>query len=148
MNKIITGIFLVAHGTIVCLTYNDGTVEHRDRFTMEELYTEVNMERINSILEVGFTLRGELFRRHPETSFSVQLLLTRLMCSSPNCALPDEFLSCRDVRRWENPMAYGCLYPSRASYDKRWYVLKVAQIVRKSLTASQDSSLRYSVALR
>ena len=47
----------MSHGTVVCFTYSDGSVEFRDRFTMAELYTEVNMNRINSILEAGFTLR-------------------------------------------------------------------------------------------
>ena len=75
MNKIVTGISLMSHGTVVCFTYSDGSVEFRDRFTMAELYTEVNMNRINSILEAGFTLRGEISCRYLDCDPGVPALL-------------------------------------------------------------------------
>ncbi|KAK7753742.1 Mediator of RNA polymerase II transcription subunit 16 [Diatrype stigma] len=59
VNKIVTGVSVLSYGKIICFTYTDGSVEYRDRFTMEELYTDVNLNRINSILEVGFTQRGD-----------------------------------------------------------------------------------------
>ena len=73
-NKIVTGISLISHGTVVCFTYSDGSVEYRDRFTMAELYTEANMNRINSILEAGFTLRGELSCRYIDYGFGLRVL--------------------------------------------------------------------------
>ncbi|RYO79913.1 hypothetical protein DL766_003840 [Monosporascus sp. MC13-8B] len=59
VNKIVTGVSVISHGKVVCFTYSDGSVEHRDRLTMEELYTEVNLDRVSSILEAGFSQRGE-----------------------------------------------------------------------------------------
>ncbi len=58
VNKIVTGVSVISFGKVVCFTYSDGSVEHRDRFTMEELYSEPNLDRVNSILEAGFTQRG------------------------------------------------------------------------------------------
>ncbi|RYP18890.1 hypothetical protein DL765_003678 [Monosporascus sp. GIB2] len=59
VNKMVTGVSVISHGKVVCFTYSDGSVEHRDRLTMEELYTEVNLDRVSSILEAGFSQRGE-----------------------------------------------------------------------------------------
>ncbi|KAI5926303.1 RNA polymerase II mediator complex subunit Sin4 [Camillea tinctor] len=59
VNKVIMGVNVFSFGKVVCFTYNDGTVEYRDRFTMNELYREPNLERIHSILEAGFTQEGE-----------------------------------------------------------------------------------------
>ncbi|RWA10536.1 hypothetical protein EKO27_g4564 [Xylaria grammica] len=59
VNKIVMGINVLSFGKILSFYYNDGTVEYRDRFTMHELYREVNLDRIYSILEAGFNQSGE-----------------------------------------------------------------------------------------
>ncbi|KAI1077092.1 RNA polymerase II mediator complex subunit Sin4 [Whalleya microplaca] len=59
VNKIVMGVNVLYFGKVICFTYNDGSVEYRDRFTMAELYREVNLDRIHSILEAGFTQSGE-----------------------------------------------------------------------------------------
>lgn len=59
VNKIIIGISSVRMGTALCFAYSDGTVEYRDRTTMNEMWTTVNLDRINSIHEAGFTQGGE-----------------------------------------------------------------------------------------
>lgn len=51
---------MLSFGKIICFTYTDGSIEYRDRFTLEELYTEVKLDRMNSILEAGFTQRGDI----------------------------------------------------------------------------------------
>ncbi|KAI1276144.1 RNA polymerase II mediator complex subunit Sin4 [Xylaria sp. FL0933] len=59
VNKIVMGVNVLSFGKILSFYYNDGTVEFRDRFTMQELYREVNLDRMHSILEAGFSLSGE-----------------------------------------------------------------------------------------
>ncbi|KAI0432615.1 RNA polymerase II mediator complex subunit Sin4 [Xylaria sp. FL1042] len=59
VNKIVMGVNVLSFGKILSFYYNDGTVEYRDRFTMQELYREVNLDRMYSILEAGFSLSGE-----------------------------------------------------------------------------------------
>ncbi|KAI1504605.1 RNA polymerase II mediator complex subunit Sin4 [Biscogniauxia marginata] len=59
VSKVVMGVNVLSFGKIVCFNYNDGSVEYRDRFTMNELYREVNLDRIHSILEAGFSQAGE-----------------------------------------------------------------------------------------
>ncbi|XXG98201.1 ATP-dependent DNA helicase Hrp3 [Hypoxylon texense] len=59
VHKIILGVHLVNFGKAICFTYHDGSVEYRDRFTMDELYREPVLDRINSIMDVGFSQSGE-----------------------------------------------------------------------------------------
>ncbi|CAJ2513288.1 Uu.00g014070.m01.CDS01 [Anthostomella pinea] len=59
VNKVVMGISVLSFGKVICLTYNDGSIEYRDRFSMNELYREVNLDQIYSILEAGFTQTGE-----------------------------------------------------------------------------------------
>ncbi|KAI1206459.1 RNA polymerase II mediator complex subunit Sin4 [Annulohypoxylon truncatum] len=59
VHKIVIGVSLISFGKVLCIGYNDGSVEHRDRFTMAELYREPNLDRINSIFDVGFSQSGE-----------------------------------------------------------------------------------------
>ncbi|KAI1102358.1 RNA polymerase II mediator complex subunit Sin4 [Jackrogersella minutella] len=59
VHKIVLGVNLVHFGKVLCFSYNDGSVEYRDRFTMAEMYREANLDRINSILDAGFSQGGE-----------------------------------------------------------------------------------------
>lgn len=59
VNKIAVGVSLVRLNTAICFTYSDGAVEYRDRTTLTPLWTEVNLDRINSIHEAGFAQNGE-----------------------------------------------------------------------------------------
>ncbi|KAI1386709.1 RNA polymerase II mediator complex subunit Sin4 [Hypoxylon trugodes] len=59
INKVVMGVELTNFGKVLCFTYNDGSVEYRDRFTMAELYHETNLDRINSIHDAGFSQNGE-----------------------------------------------------------------------------------------
>ncbi|KAJ8127316.1 hypothetical protein O1611_g6320 [Lasiodiplodia mahajangana] len=59
VNKIVLGVNVLSFGRVLSFYYNDGTVEYRDRFTMNEIYREVNLDRIHSILEAGFNQSGE-----------------------------------------------------------------------------------------
>ncbi|KAK9777004.1 putative Mediator of RNA polymerase II transcription subunit 16 [Seiridium cardinale] len=59
VNKVVIGIGLVRLNTAVCFTYSDGTVEYRERTTLNMLWTDTSLDRINSIHEAGFTHSGE-----------------------------------------------------------------------------------------
>ncbi|KAI0021221.1 RNA polymerase II mediator complex subunit Sin4 [Xylariomycetidae sp. FL0641] len=58
VRKIVVGIHTLLAGKVICFMYNDGSVEHRDRHTMNEVYRDTNLDRIHCILEAGFTLSG------------------------------------------------------------------------------------------
>lgn len=59
VNKIVLGVNVLSFGKVLLFYYNDGSVEYRDRFTMQELYREANLDRMHSILEAGFNQSGE-----------------------------------------------------------------------------------------
>ncbi|KAI2466218.1 RNA polymerase II mediator complex subunit Sin4 [Annulohypoxylon bovei var. microspora] len=59
VHKIVVGVNLTHFGKVLSIGYNDGSMEYRDRFTMAELYREPNLDRINTILDVGFSQSGE-----------------------------------------------------------------------------------------
>ncbi|KAH7026556.1 RNA polymerase II mediator complex subunit Sin4 [Microdochium trichocladiopsis] len=59
VDKVVVGITQVPLGRAICFAYSDGTIEYRDRFTLQPMYNEVNLDRITSMLEVGFTQEGE-----------------------------------------------------------------------------------------
>ncbi|KAI3332000.1 RNA polymerase II mediator complex subunit Sin4 [Xylariaceae sp. AK1471] len=59
VNKVVMGVNVLSFGKVLSFYYNDGSIEYRDRFTMHELYREVNIDRMYSILEAGFNQRGE-----------------------------------------------------------------------------------------
>ncbi len=41
-------------GRAICIAFSDGTVQYRDRFTMNEIYHETNTNRIMVPNQVGF----------------------------------------------------------------------------------------------
>ncbi|KAI1807196.1 mediator complex, subunit Med16 [Daldinia bambusicola] len=59
VNKVIIGVNVVNFGKVICFSYNDGSVEYRDRFTMTELYREPSLDRISSVFDAGFSQSGD-----------------------------------------------------------------------------------------
>lgn len=53
------GFNIIRLGTVIAFTYSDGSVEYRDRITMNEVWNMVNLNRISSVIEAGFTQPGE-----------------------------------------------------------------------------------------
>lgn len=49
------GIQTITQGKVVCIFFADGTMEYRDRLTMEEIYNEPARDRIMSLHQVGFS---------------------------------------------------------------------------------------------
>ncbi len=54
VNKIVVSIHPVLFGRAICIAFSDGTVQYRDRFTMDEIYNETNTNRIMVPNQVGF----------------------------------------------------------------------------------------------
>lgn len=46
-------------GRVICFAFSDGTVQYRDRFTMDEIYHVQDLHRITSPLQVGFHFEPE-----------------------------------------------------------------------------------------
>ncbi|OAA61254.1 RNA polymerase 2 mediator complex subunit [Niveomyces insectorum RCEF 264] len=54
LNKVVVAVHTIQFGKVVCFAFSDGTVQYRDRFTMQEIYTEPNHERIFTLQEANF----------------------------------------------------------------------------------------------
>ncbi len=53
-NKIVVSIYAVQFGRVICIAFSDGTVQYRDRFTMDEIYNETSLDRLLVPNQVGF----------------------------------------------------------------------------------------------
>jgi mediator of RNA polymerase II transcription subunit 16, fungi type len=52
--KVVVTVTTTQFGRVLCFAFSDGTVQYRDRFTMDELYSEHNANSIMHPLQVGF----------------------------------------------------------------------------------------------
>ncbi|KAL0936566.1 mediator of rna polymerase ii transcription subunit 16 [Colletotrichum truncatum] len=59
INKIIIGVQTLQYGRVICLAFSDGSVEYRDRFTMQEIYNDINLDRVMTLNQVGFTFQDD-----------------------------------------------------------------------------------------
>ncbi|WQF84982.1 Putative mediator complex, subunit Med16, WD40-repeat-containing domain superfamily [Colletotrichum destructivum] len=59
INKAIVGVHTIQYGRVICLAFSDGSVEYRDRFTLQEIYNEMNLDRVMTLNQVGFTFQDE-----------------------------------------------------------------------------------------
>lgn len=57
--KVIISVHVMQLGKVVCFGFSDGTVQYRDRYTLNEIYNEPNTERIMSPIQVGFQFAEE-----------------------------------------------------------------------------------------
>lgn len=57
--KIIISIHSMHLGKVICFTFSDGTVQYRDRVTMDETYNQQNLNSIVSPHQVGFQFMNE-----------------------------------------------------------------------------------------
>lgn len=55
LNKAVIGFHSIHFGKVLVLTFSDGTVEYRDRFTFQELYTDEDMSKVMNLRQVGWT---------------------------------------------------------------------------------------------
>ncbi|EGX89926.1 RNA polymerase II Mediator complex subunit Sin4 [Cordyceps militaris CM01] len=59
INKTVIGVQASQYGKALVFIMSDGSVEHRDRFTFEELYTTTNESRIMNLREAGWAFSEE-----------------------------------------------------------------------------------------
>ncbi|KAJ4164232.1 hypothetical protein LMH87_005915 [Akanthomyces muscarius] len=59
INKTVIGMQVSQFGKVLVLIMSDGSVEHRDRFTFEELYTTMDESRIMNLKQAGWTFSEE-----------------------------------------------------------------------------------------
>lgn len=60
VSKILIGVHVAHFGKTLVLSYADGSVEYRDRKTLDEIDKEPSLERVMSLRQVGFTFEEEL----------------------------------------------------------------------------------------
>lgn len=59
IDKCIVGLQSVQFGKVVIITFSDGSIQHRDRFTFDELYTEREVGAVSNLRQVGWTFPDE-----------------------------------------------------------------------------------------
>ncbi|KAL2132628.1 hypothetical protein VTI74DRAFT_3567 [Chaetomium olivicolor] len=57
--KVVVAVNKIQCDRVLCFAFSDGTVQYRDRFTMNEVYHEPNTNSIMSPLQVGFQYTNE-----------------------------------------------------------------------------------------
>lgn len=57
--KVVISIHTMQLGKVICFAFSDGTVQYRDRVTMNEVYNEHNLSSIMSPHQVGFQFTND-----------------------------------------------------------------------------------------
>ena len=111
VSKVVVSIHVMQFGKVLCFAFSDGTVQYRDRFTMNEIYHEQDMNRIMNPLQVGF-------QYEPETPCEFQFSCsmppppTNVMSRSRGGLFADELLVCPNQRGLDSEMEQDAV-PSR-----------------------------------
>ncbi|UKZ66623.1 uncharacterized protein TrAtP1_007795 [Trichoderma atroviride] len=59
LNKMVISFQSTQFGKVLILTMTDGTVEYRDRYTFEEIYTTEDSDKVMNLRQVGWAFSGE-----------------------------------------------------------------------------------------
>lgn len=59
LNKVVIGFHSMTFGKVLVIAFADGSIEYRDRFTFEELYTTEDTNRVMSLRQVGWNFADE-----------------------------------------------------------------------------------------
>jgi mediator of RNA polymerase II transcription subunit 16 len=59
LNKVVIGFHTIHFGKVLVLAFADGSVEYRDRYTFEELYTTEDTLKVTSLRQVGWNFADE-----------------------------------------------------------------------------------------
>lgn len=54
LNKVVVCLNTIQFGKVICISFSDGTVQYRDRLTMQEIYNEQNLGRIMTLGQANF----------------------------------------------------------------------------------------------
>jgi mediator of RNA polymerase II transcription subunit 16 len=63
--KVVVTVSTTQFGRVLCFAFSDGTVQYRDRFTMDELYTEQDTNSVMHPLQAGFRFDNDVPCEHP-----------------------------------------------------------------------------------
>jgi mediator of RNA polymerase II transcription subunit 16 len=55
VNKTVIATHLINLGKVVCFAYSDSSVEYRDRGTMNEIWTDRDLDRVMHLSQIGFS---------------------------------------------------------------------------------------------
>ncbi|KAK0618557.1 mediator complex, subunit Med16 [Bombardia bombarda] len=103
--KIIVSIHTMQLGRVLCFAFSDGTVQYRDRFTMNEIYNEQDLNAVTSLHQIGF-------------QFVDETPCLQVAFSPTNCSFVQ---ICEDGEiRW-NSLHYVMDDPNTALQDSRRY---------------------------
>ena len=87
VNKIVIGLHTFQFGKVICIAFSDGSVEYRDRHSMNEVYDEASLDRVMTLNQVGFTLAEDTpCKTWLCKLFEVSAKLTEMLqvCRSPS----------------------------------------------------------------
>lgn len=100
IDKVLVGFQTVQFGKFLLLTFADGTVEYRDRFTFEEVYTAEDTDKVMNLRQVGWTFMDNGPCKCPR-----DMLLFTLTSSRPaSRPLPNTLLHDPGRGRWKSTM--------------------------------------------
>lgn len=126
INKVVVNIQTMQFGKVICIAFSDGSVEYRDRSTMDEIYNETNLERIMTLNQIGFTFAEDLPCKVPPCILAAAAALTSATRPA-SCLLAHELLHRANMRRREDQMEWHALSPRRhRGLHQRWFVRALA----------------------
>jgi len=121
--KVVISIHTMHLGKVICFAFSDGTVQYRDRVTMNEIFNEHNVNSIMSPHQVGFQFTNETTCEHrPAFRPSGEFPLTSCSRSS-SCVFPDKLFLRPSLRRCVYKVEQDALPYARRQYSvARQYV--------------------------
>lgn len=69
VNKIFLIIQQINYGKVILLAYSDGSIEYRDRATMQVTFNDGDLDRVWHLSQIGFTYADEEPCRSTAASF-------------------------------------------------------------------------------
>lgn len=104
ISKVIIGIQDIQYGKIIILTMSDGSIEYRDRFTFNEVYSAQDVSKVMTLRQVGWELSDDgpckCFCRSSSSHTCKVIRLTSNR--SPSGLFADVLFDDSAWRRWKN----------------------------------------------
>ncbi|KAH8884552.1 RNA polymerase II mediator complex subunit Sin4 [Thozetella sp. PMI_491] len=122
--KIILSIHTMQFGKVICFAFSDGTIQYRDRLTMDEIYNEHDVSRIISPHQVGF-------------QFGDETPCLQVAFSPTNCSF---IQICEDNKVKWNSMRYQLEDPNDTVQGGQYAAVLAALSVATSSAASNQTN--------
>ncbi|KAK4044534.1 hypothetical protein C8A01DRAFT_31320 [Parachaetomium inaequale] len=117
--KVVVTVTTAQFGRVLCFAFSDGTVQYRDRFTMNEMYSEPDTDSIMHPLQVGF--------HYVNNTPCLQVAFSPTNCSFAQI--------CEDSAVKWNRLHYPMEAPGTALQSADQNIIRVALTVAQSATA-------------